>query len=114
VQVELADGRYRLHVRGAGGAVQTIDTRAVGNGPLVVRLAAEAMLQVDSSATTTPTRLVLTNSDGVVVFDRWVTWRSRWNLGLLPGAYQATTTTLGKAPTSRSLDVPLPGATLVL
>ena len=114
VQVELADGRYRLHVRGAGGAVQTIDTRAVGDGPLVVRLAPEAVLQVDSSATTAPNRLVFTNSDGVAVFDRWVTWRNRWNLGLLPGAYQVTTTPLGKAPTSRSLDVPLEGAKLAL
>jgi hypothetical protein len=114
VQVELADGRYRLHVRGAGGAVQTFDTRALGDAPLVVRLAPEAVLQVDSSATSAPTRLVFTNSDGVPVFDRWVTWRSRWNLGLLPGAYQVTTTPLGGAPTSRSLDVPLEGAKLML
>lgn len=114
VQVELADGRYRLHVRGAGGAVQTIDTRALGDGPLVVRLAPEAVLQVDTSGTTTPTHMVLTNSDGVPVFDRWVTWRSRWNTSLLPGTYQVTTTPLGGAPTTRSLDVPLTGAALVL
>ncbi|MBL8736899.1 MAG: carboxypeptidase regulatory-like domain-containing protein [Planctomycetes bacterium] len=114
VQVELADGRYRLHVRGAGGAVQTIDTRVLGDGPLVVRLAPEAVLQVDTSGTTTPTHMVLTNSDGVPVFDRWVTWRSRWNTSLLPGTYQVTTTPLGGAPTTRSLDVPLTGAALGL
>lgn len=114
VQVELADGPYRLHVRGAGGAVQTIDTRTVGDGPLVVRLTPETMLQVDSSATTTPTRLVLTTSDGVPLVDRWVTWRRRWPEALLPGSYQVTTTTLGGAATTRSLDVPLTGATLVL
>jgi hypothetical protein len=110
----LVDGRYLLQVRGAGGARRIVDTRALGDGPLVVELQPEATLQVDSSATPTPTRLVLTTEDGAVVHDRWVTWRSRWDLPLLPGRYQVATTPLGGSASTRSLDVPSEGAKLVL
>jgi hypothetical protein len=63
-KLDLVDGRYMLQVRGAGGARRIVDTRSLGDGPLVVDLQPEATLQVDSSATPTPTRLVLTAEDG--------------------------------------------------
>lgn len=110
----LVDGRYLLQVRGAGGVRRIVDTRSLGDGPLVVELQPEATLQVDSSATPTPTKLVLTAEDGAVVHDRWVTWRSRWDLPLLPGSYQVTTTPLGGTASTRSLDVSSGGAKLVL
>lgn len=110
----LVDGRYLLQVRGAGGVRRVVDTRSLGDGPLVVELQPEATLQVDSSATPTPTRLVLTAEDGTVVHDRWVTWRSRWDLPLLPGRYQVTITPLGGSANTRSLDVPSDGAKMVL
>ena len=113
-KLELVDGRYLLQVRGAGAARRIVDTRALGDAPLVVELQPEATLQVDSSATATPTRLVLTAEDGAVVHDRWVTWRSRWDLPLLPGRYQVAITPFGGAASTRSLDVPIAGAKLVL
>lgn len=113
-KASLVDGRYLLQVRGAGGVRRIVDTRSLGDGPLVVDLQPEATLQVDSSATPTPTKLVLTAEDGAVVHDRWVTWRSRWDLPLLPGRYQVAITPLGGAASTRSLDVPSEGAKLVL
>lgn len=110
----LVEGRYLLQVRGAGAARRIVDTRSLGDTPLVVELQAEAMVQVDSSATAAPTRLVLTTEDGTRVYDRWITWRSRWDLNLLPGRYQVETTPLGGAASMRSLDVPSDGAKLVL
>jgi len=114
VKIELVDGRYLLQVRGAGGARLVVDTRALGDAPLVVELQPETKLQIDPSAKTTPTRLLLTAEDGTVVHDRWVTWRSRWDLTLLPGRYQAAITPLGGTTSTRSLDVPSDGAKLVL
>jgi len=113
-KASLVDGRYLLQIRGAGAARRIVDTRALGDGPLVVEVQPEAMLQVDSSAMATPTKLVLTAEDGAVVHDRWVTWRSRWDLPLLPGRYQVTITPLGGTASTRSLDVSSEGAKLVL
>ena len=113
-KLELVDGRYLLQVRGAGAVRRVVDTRTLGDAPLVVELQPEAKLQIDPSATTTPTRLVLTAEDGTVVHDRWVTWRGRWEMPLLPGRYQVAITPLGGATSTRSLDLPSEGAKLVL
>lgn len=88
--VALVDGRYRLLVSGRGGARVEFDTRALGEAPLEVTLQPEATLMIDPTASTGPTRLVLRSADGVVVLDRWVTWRTRWQQQLLPGTYAAT------------------------
>lgn len=114
VKLELVDGRYLLQVRGAGAVRRVVDTRTLGDAPLVVELHPEAKLQIDPSATTTPTRLVLTAEDGTVVHDRWVTWRGRWEMPLLPGRYQVAITPLGGTTSTRSLDLPSDGAKLVL
>lgn len=114
VKLELVDGRYLLQVRGAGAVRRVVDTRTLGDAPLVVELQPEAKLQIDPSATTTPTRLVLTAEDGTFVHDRWVTWRGRWEMPLLPGRYQVAITPLGGATSTRSLDLPSEGAKLVL
>jgi hypothetical protein len=88
--VALVDGRYRLVVSGRGGARVEFDTRALDEAPLEVTLQPEATLEIDPTASTGPTRLVLRSADGVVVLDRWVTWRTRWQQQLLPGTYAAT------------------------
>lgn len=113
-KLELVDGRYLLQVRGAGGVRRVVDTRVLGDAPLVVELQPEAKLQIDPSAITPPTRLVLTAEDGTVVHDRWVTWRGRWEMPLLPGRYQVAITPLGGTTSTRSLDVPSDGTKLVL
>lgn len=113
-KLELVDGRYLLQVRGAGGVRRVVDTRVLGDAPLVVELQPEAKLQIDPSAIVPPTRLVLTAEDGTVVHDRWITWRGRWEMPLLPGRYQVAITPLGGTTSTRSLDLPSDGAKLVL
>ena len=108
-RLRLADGRYLLRCSGAGGATRVIDTRTLGDEPLVVRLEPEATVHIDSSALTAPTRLVITTADGTPVFDRWVTWTSLWERALLPGSYRVTTTPLGGAEHTRTLEVPAAG-----
>ncbi|MCB9880101.1 MAG: hypothetical protein H6835_21110, partial [Planctomycetes bacterium] len=110
--LRLAEGRYRLRLTGAGGAVLDMDTRTCGDGPLTVSLQPEANLQVDSTSLDGPTRLVLETADGSTVLDRWVTWKSRWDRKLLPGTYRATIQPLGGAARTLSIDVPPDGATL--
>lgn len=85
--VSVADGRYRLVLSGAGGARVEFDTRTLGDQPLVVKLQPEGAIDFDPSGLDGPTRVVLRAADGVAVLDRWVTWRTRWQQPVLPGAY---------------------------
>ncbi|MCK5943543.1 MAG: carboxypeptidase regulatory-like domain-containing protein [Planctomycetes bacterium] len=109
-KLRLAEGRYLLRCSGAGGASRVIDTRALGDGPLVVHLEPEATVQIDSTALAAPTRLVISTTDGAAVFDRWVTWTSVWERAMLPGSYRITTTTLGGEVRTQTLEVPAAGA----
>ncbi len=85
--VQVADGRYRLVLSGAGGARVEFDTRTLGDQPLVVKLQPEGAIDFDPSGFDGPTRVVLRAADGVAVLDRWVTWRTRWQQKVLPGTY---------------------------
>lgn len=113
-QAQVADGRYRLRLTGAGGASLEFDTQQLGDRPLTVTLQPEAKLKIDSSAVMQPTRLLLQAPDGGVVLDRWVTWRGLWDRDVLPGTYRVTLQPLGDAARTLSVDVPPDGATLTM
>lgn len=110
----LVDGRYLLRASGAGGAVQTFDTRALAADELVVQLRPEAPLELDSTAVDGPTRLTLAAQDGTVVYAIWVTWQSRWEITLLPGSYRATFAPLHGEERTVPLLVPDAGTTLAM
>lgn len=113
-RVVAAEGRYRLTLTGAGGAVLEFDTRALGSEPLVVTLAPEATIRFDPSQLDGPARLVVAAANGAVVLDRWVTWKGRWEQAVLPGSYRVTVQPLVGAARTESLDVPAAGASFTL
>ncbi len=89
LKAELWPGRYRLRVTGKGfGAAREFDTRQLGDAKLTIELQPEPELALDSTQLADPARLVLTDSRGVQWSDRWITWQSRWNQQLPPGAYR--------------------------
>lgn len=112
--VGLVDGRYRLMVSGRGGARVEFDTRALGEAPLEVTLQPEATLEIDPTAAAGPTRLLLRSTDGAVVFDRWVTWRTRWRLPLLLGTYAASIQSMQGQVREQVLEVGPEGGSIIL
>ncbi|MCB9886354.1 MAG: carboxypeptidase regulatory-like domain-containing protein [Planctomycetes bacterium] len=112
--LQVAEGRYRLRLSGAGGALLDFDTRTLGEGPLVVTLQPEATIDFDPSGTAGPTHLVVRAPSGAVVLDRWVTWRGRWQQSVLPGTYSVTVEPLLGAAREQQLVVGPGGAAFSL
>lgn len=110
----LVEGRYRLLVAGRGGARVEFDTRALGDAPLEMSLEPEATLEIDPTGTDGPRRLVVRTQNGIVVLDRWITWRTRWRQQILPGTYQVTVQALQGEAKEQTLVVGADGATLAL
>jgi hypothetical protein len=110
----LVEGRYRLLVAGRGGARVEFDTRALGDAPLEVSLEPEATLEIDPTGADGPRRLVVRTQNGIVVLDRWITWRTRWRQQILPGTYQVTVQALQGEAKEQTLVVGADGATLAL
>lgn len=111
---KLTEGRYRLLVAGRGGARVEFDTRSLGDAPLEVSLEPEATLEVDPTGADGPRRLVVRTPNGIVVLDRWITWRTRWRQQILPGTYQVTVQSLQGEAREQTLVVGAAGAALAL
>ncbi|HEU4419059.1 MAG TPA: carboxypeptidase-like regulatory domain-containing protein [Planctomycetota bacterium] len=114
IQANVAPGRYRLRVTdGTSGAMLELDTRQLGDEPFLVTLASEPTLRVDSRELDGPARLVL-RTGTVVVYDRWITWRSEFSVQLPAGEYRATTQGLRGEPREEAVALPATGGKLVL
>ena len=114
IKTKVAEGRYRLVLAGAGGAILEFDTRTLGDAPLRVKLQPEATITFDSTGLQGPTQLVVRSAAGAVTLDRWVTWRSKWDSRVLPGTYTVTVRPLVGAPREQTLAVPMEGTTFTL
>jgi hypothetical protein len=112
---QVAPGRYRLRLTaGTGGALVDLDTRRLAGEPLVVALQPEPALAIDPSQLDEPARLVLRGSNGAVLHDRWVTWKSVFRVQLPAGDYRVTVQRLRGDPREESLTLPAEGATYVV
>jgi hypothetical protein len=87
--LSLAEGRYLLRASGAGGAVVEIDTRTLADGPLVLRLAAEAQLRLIVAETGAPPELTLFDGGNRDVWRRDLAAGWRIPILLPPGDYRA-------------------------
>lgn len=114
IKTKVAEGRYRLVLAGAGGAILEFDTRTLGDAPLRVKLQPEATITFDSTGLQGPTQLVVRSAAGTATLDRWVTWRSKWESRVLPGTYTVTVRPLVGAPREQTLSVPMEGVTFTL
>ena len=114
VRAKLPDGRYRLRLTGAGGALVDFDTRALGGEPLVVTLQPEAKIQFDPSRLDEPAQLIVQTANGTVVLDRWITWKGKWDQLVLPGSYRVTVKPLAGAARTVAVEVPADGVPFTL
>jgi hypothetical protein len=86
-KVRLAEGRYAVRASGAGGAVATIDTRALA-GPIVLNLAGEAPIRLDAKTGGEVLELAIVDAGGRDVFRRWLQDGWKFPLLALPGDYR--------------------------
>lgn len=86
--LHLADGRYRVRASGAGGAVSEIDTRTLGDQPLVLQLAKESSLRLDVQSNGEPFELAMFDSAGREVYRRDLRHGWKFALPFLPGDYR--------------------------
>ncbi|MBK9386026.1 MAG: carboxypeptidase regulatory-like domain-containing protein [Planctomycetes bacterium] len=87
-KLQVHEGRYHVHVSGSGGASVEVDTRALGEGPLVIALQPEAELRVHARTQGELWRLNLYDADGHHVFGRWLRDGWRFPIAALPGSYR--------------------------
>lgn len=84
----LAEGRYRLRASGAGGALTEIDTRTLGDEPLVLQLAKESSLRLDVQTNGAPMELAVFDAAGREVYRRDLRHGWKFPLRFLPGDYR--------------------------
>lgn len=108
----LPEGRYLLRASGAGSAVVEIDTRTLGDQPLVLQLKPEAMLRLDVQTNGESWELALFDSSGREVYRRDL--RDGWKLPLpfLPGTYRAELTGPNGRTETRQVHLGAAGADL--
>jgi hypothetical protein len=85
----LNEGRHRVRASGAGGAVVDIDTKTLGDEPLVLRLAKEAPLRIEVHGDDDPPELALFDSQNREIWRRGLGRGWKFPLLLLPGDYRA-------------------------
>lgn len=108
----LVDGRYQLRAYGAGGAVVEIDTRTLGNEPLVLKLAKEASLRLDVQTDGESWELALFDGTGREVYRRDLQDGWKFALPFLPGDYRAELTGPGGKKQTRQIKLGADGADL--
>ena len=86
--LHLPDGRYRVRASGAGGAVTEIDTRTLGDGPLVLQLAKEVSLRLDVQTNGAPMELAVFDAGGREVQRLALQHGWKFALPFLPGDYR--------------------------
>lgn len=98
----LTEGRHRVRASGAGGAVVEIDTRALGDETLVLRLAKEVPLRLEVHGDDEPPELALFDASNREVWRRALGHGWKFPLLLLPGDYRIELTDArGKVETRR-------------
>jgi hypothetical protein len=110
--LHLVEGRYLVRASAAGGAVTEIDTRTIGDQPLVLQLAKEANVRLDVQSQGEPCELAVFDSRNREIYRRNL--RDGWKFALpfLPGDYRVEVTDgRGKVETRR-LQVGADGADL--
>lgn len=90
--LNLPDGPYRLRASGSGGALTEIDTRTLGDQPLVLQLAPEANVRLDVQSNGEPWELAMFDSKGREVYRRALQHGWQFALRFLPGDYRAELT----------------------
>lgn len=99
----LPDGRYRLRASGAGGAITEIDTRTLGDQPLLLQLQPEASLRLDVQTHGEIWQLAMFDSTGREVFRRELRDGWKFPVPLLLGDYRAELTGPGGKHQTRRL-----------
>lgn len=84
----LAEGRYLLRASGAGGAVREIDTRALGEGPLVLQLQPEVDLRLDVQTGGASWSAEVFDGTGRRLYSRQLQHGWKFPLHFLPGDYR--------------------------
>lgn len=84
----MPDGRYFLRASGGGGATAVIDTKTLGNEPIVLRLQKEGAFRLDAKTGGELLQLTITGSDGRRVFRRWLPDGVKYPIMALPGDYR--------------------------
>jgi hypothetical protein len=84
----LSEGRHRVRATRNGGAVVDIDTRTLGDAPLVLQLAPEANLRLDVQSKGEPFELTIFDGGNREIWRRDL--RDGWKFALpfLPGDYR--------------------------
>jgi hypothetical protein len=108
----VTEGRHRVRASGAGGAVIDIDTKAVGEQPLVVHLAKEANVRLDVQTKGAPMELALFDGSGREVYRRDLQHGWKFALPFLPGTYRVELKDGHGKVTTRSLTLGEGGADL--
>lgn len=87
-QLHVTDGRHRVRASGAGGAVTDIDTRTLGDQPLVLQLQKESSLRLDVQSNGAPFELAVFDGGGREVYRRDLQHGWKFALPFLPGDYR--------------------------
>lgn len=115
LRADIAPGRYGLRLSGSDrGACVDFDTRRLGSEPLVVALASQPSIRVTPSSAGEPMRLVLQDSNGLVAYDRWITWTTPFSVSLPAGDYRVRIERVGGEARDELLTVPAEGVRYVL
>ncbi|HEX6814018.1 MAG TPA: carboxypeptidase-like regulatory domain-containing protein [Planctomycetota bacterium] len=86
-KLHMTDGRYRLRASGAGGAIVEIDTRALGDGTIVLKLEKEANLRIDATGSGS-FQLAVFEASGRELYRRDLRGGSKLSLSFLVGDYR--------------------------
>lgn len=106
------DGRYRLRASGAGACCVEVDTRTLGQQPLVLHLSAEALLRLDVQGKGATWRLALFDGGGREVWKRDVQSGWKFPIGLPAGEYRAEITGADGQTQPRAIHLGAGGADL--
>ena len=103
-----------MRATGRGGAIAQLDTRALGDRPLVLHLAAEADLRLEVKTGGAAYELRIHDAAGNLLWGQWLQDGWRLPIPLLPGDYRLEITEPSGKVTTRALQLGAAGADLVI
>lgn len=112
--LRLTEGRYLIRAYGAGGAVVEVDTRVLGDEPLVLRLAPEAELRVAVQSAGEPWEMAVADAARRVLHRVSLRDGQRFPVALLPGDYRVELTGPGGAAKAHTVRLGPGGADLTV
>jgi len=108
----MPEGRYFVRASGAGGASVTVDTRTLGDEPLVLRLQKEGAIRLDCRTGGELFRVTIVGGDGRNLFQRWVQDGWKFPLAALPGDYRVEVQDRAGKVTTSTLHLGIEGVDL--